>query len=232
VNPLALLPVLAAAKVPIDLSRDPAEKLALAELSHPDYQAARPSALASLYQWLNERLNNVLASLSAQHASSLWAGLALFALAILGALAVRSRVGPLARTGASPSRIFNGPKDTAADYRQRSQLAAEAEDWEPAVMDATRAVFRSLEEAGLVSSQPGWTAAEAAAAAGLVLPALAVSLSAAASQFDAILYGLAAADAAGYSRIRGLDQQVSRTRRGAQAGAAIGTSNELGLSRW
>jgi hypothetical protein len=75
-----------------------------------------------------------------------------------------------------------------------------------------RAVAATLEERGVLDRRPGRTAHEIAAEAGAARPQAAPALAAAASTFDAVVYGDRGALAADYEKVVAADDAVAATR--------------------
>ena len=73
-------------------------------------------------------------------------------------------------------------------------------------------MIRSLEERTVLAAQPGRTAVEAAAGAGVALPELREALSGAARLFDDVRYGDRTVGADADATVRELDERVRRSK--------------------
>jgi hypothetical protein len=123
-------------------------------------------------------------------------------------VALRWRLGPMRRAGATEAALFVGGARTAAEHRDAADAHAAAGRWAEAVRDRLRAIITGLEERTLLEPRPGRTADEAAADAGVVVPECAADLRAAARVFDDIWYGARPADATHDALLRRLDDRV------------------------
>ena len=107
------------------------------------------------------------------------------------ALIVWLVVGPLRRTRGrgTVDEELGDLALTSADLLAAARAAADAGDWHTAVIEAYRALIRSLTEREVIDGRPGMTAFEAALAAADAIPAIARAVTADADAFDAIRYG-------------------------------------------
>jgi hypothetical protein len=139
-------------------------------------------------------------------------------LVVVAVVAVRLKVGPLGRSEAREQALFSGRARTAAEHRAAADAHAAAGEWAEAVRERLRAVVRSLEERAVLDERPGRTADEAAAEAGLALPAVAADLRQAARLFDDIWYGDRPAGPESDARLRAIDERVRAERQQPVAG--------------
>jgi hypothetical protein len=198
--------------IPIDIGRDEAREAAERELARPEYAAEQPSLLARALFWLLHRLHDLL-SRAAELTPSGYGGLvALVALLVLGAVAVRLVVGRIATASGRPAELFDAAPESAAEHRRAADAHAERGRWALAVRERLRAVVRELAERELLDERAGRTAAEVAAEAGRVLPDCAAQLRAAAQLFDDVWYGGEPATAEMDALLRALDEAVRRAR--------------------
>jgi uncharacterized protein DUF4129 len=194
--------------VPVELSREAARRAASLELAKREYSDARPGLVERFVTWVFDAISN-LADGAASVSPGGYAGLVLALVVVVAAVvAVRAKVGPLARSGRTESALFLGRPRSAAEHRTAAEAHARSGDWAEAVRERLRAVVRSLEERSLLEPRPGRTADEAASEAGLLLPGCADGLREAASLFDDIWYGGRPATEAAYAALRGLDERA------------------------
>ena len=200
-----------AARVPVELGREQAQRLAQQELAKPEYEDARPGLLERVVGWLLERLGDLFARGGAV-APRGWVLLLIVAglAAVVGlALARRVRAGAGRRDGRA---LFTGRERSAAEHRAAAEAAVARGAWAEAVRDRLRAIVRELEERAVLDPRPGRTADEAAAEAGRLLPAVAADLREAARLFDEIWYGARPATAEHDRRLREVDAAVAAAR--------------------
>jgi Domain of unknown function (DUF4129) len=195
-------------RVPVDLDRAAAARAAREELSKRAYHDAGPSLQQRVLTWLLHRISDLF-DRAAGVSPGGYLGLVVVAAVVVTAIvALRLRVGPLQRAGASSTALFAGRPRTADEHRAAADAHAAAGAWAQAVRDRLRAIITGLEERTLLEPRPGRTADEAAADAGLVVPECAADLRAAARFFDEIWYGGRPADATHDARLRSLDDRV------------------------
>jgi hypothetical protein len=212
--------VIRSGDIPVDLGRDEAQRAAERELADPAYAAAEPSLLERAVRWLLERFDDMLQG-AAQQAPGGYVGLVVLGLLlVLGVIVVRLRIGRIGRITTGESDLFDARTVPADEHRRRADAHAAKGEWAEAVRERLRAVVRGLEERDLLDARPGRTADEAAADGGLVLPACAEQLRAAARTFDDVWYGGVPGTAAMDAQLRAVDDEVRRARPGAQAARA------------
>ena len=174
--------------VPVDLTRDQAQRLAELELSDPAYRAAQPSLIERAINWLVEWVQRA-ADRAAGAAPGGWLGiLGLVLLIVVAVLFIRWRIGPVSRSAGLTFTV--DPGTSAAQYRTHAEELAAAGQWDEAVSERMRALVRASQERGLIDAHPGWTADEVAAEVGQRVPdAPRLCLAAAARTFDEVRYG-------------------------------------------
>jgi hypothetical protein len=194
---------------PVTTPRAPAREAAERELSKQEYHQDEPGFLRRLLDWLQEQFTSLLDA-AATATPGGWTGLAVIAgVVVLLLLVLRLRLGSLRpEPTTSEQPLFGKGPRTAADHRAIAETHAAAERWTDAVKERMRALFRSLEERGLLAGGPGRTADEAALEAGAVLPEHAVALRNAARSFNEVAYADRRADAATYVTVRDLDTSI------------------------
>lgn len=198
---------------PVTIPRDPARRDAEDELSKPAYQQDDPGLLQRTLDWVWEHIGKLLNS-AADVSPGGAVGLAvILAVVLLLLLTLWLRLGSPRRGPATgSSSLFDDGPRSAAEHRAAAEAHAADSRWSEALQERMRAIVRSLEERALLDPRPGRTADEAATEAGRPLPAHADALRAAARAFDEVTYAGRPADAAGYERVRGLDEALLETR--------------------
>jgi len=204
--------------VPVDISREDAQRLARLELAKPEYTRQEESLVQRVLAWIGERVQDALDA--AGNVSPLaWFGLlGIVLIVVLAAVAIRRRTGALARGASEP--LFEGRERTAADHRRESERLAGSGAYAEAVRERLRAIVRDLQERGVVDDLPGRTADEIARDAGAALPAAAADLRSAARLFDDIWYGGRTADRASYDRLVAVERVVRDSRPGQGGGTS------------
>lgn len=198
--------------VPVELGREAAQEAAREELAKQIYRDAGPGLTERLVRWVLERVSDLLDELAGVSPGG-YAGIVVVLLLVLAAVvAIRLKVGPLARREASDQSLFVGRERTAAEHRAAADAHAAAGRWAEAVRERLRAVVRSLEERAVLEPRPGRTADEAAAEAGAALPACAADLRSAARLFDDVWYGGRPVGREGDATMRALDDRVRAAR--------------------
>ncbi|MFP3992047.1 DUF4129 domain-containing protein [Streptomyces sp. E11-3] len=198
---------------PVTVPRVPAREAAEDELSKPMYHENDPSllqrALDRFWEWVGDLFNTAAGATPG-------GGLGVFVIVLLVVLLLAAlwwRLGtPRRAPSTSSSALFDDRPRSAAEHRAAAEAHAAAHHWSHAVQERMRAVVSSLEERALLDPRPGRTADEAAAEAGLTLPAHADRLRSAAREFDGVTYGGRSADEQTYLRLTTLDNDLERTR--------------------
>jgi hypothetical protein len=198
----------AAPELPLAPDREEARRAAAEELSHREYQAARPGLLQQLLEWVLDALNRVRVPGGPGPSIALVVVVAVVLAAIVFAVV---RAGRIRASRQRPDEdLFAGTDRSAADHRAAADRHSAAGEWDLAVLERFRALVRELEERAVLVPLPARTAEEASGEAGRWLPALAGDLAAAAHLFNEVRYGGRAADAGADRMLRRLDEDVRR----------------------
>lgn len=193
--------------VPVDLTREQAQRLAELELSDPAYRAAQPGFVERAITWLVEWVQRV-AERAADAAPGGWLGiLGLALLVVVAVLFIRWRIGPLSRAAGLTFTV--DPGTSAAQYRARAEELAAVGQWDEAISQRMRALVRAGQERGLIDTHPGWTADEVAASVAEREPAARDLLSVAARTFDEVRYGGRPGSPAAYRAVAEADDRVA-----------------------
>ena len=206
--------------VPIELDRDRARELAREELADPAY-ASEPGLMDQLARWVRELLASIVEAATGTLPARV-AVVVVIALVLIGVVVIVARNGPLARQHAiGTDPLFGAARRTAAEHRERADAAADAGDWNTAVVERFRAVAARLEENHVLPARPGWTAGETAREAAANRPDLRTELVDAAARFDSIRYGHHTARRADDEALQALDRALGAPpRRSAASGSA------------
>ena len=177
--------------VPVDPDADTAREWARAELSKHEYQTGTTTNwLERFFQWVQNLLSN-----TGNGIGGAWGGWGTLAAVILAAavvaLVVWLVVGPLRRSRGRRAEDddLGDPTLTSKDLLAAARAAADSGDWNTAVVEAYRALIRSLTEREVIDGRPGMTAFEAALAASDAIPAIAREVTTDADVFDSVRYG-------------------------------------------
>lgn len=189
--------------IPVDPDAETAREWAREELGKREYTTGTGrNFVDDFFEWVS----NLLDSLGNNIGGS-WGGWGLLATVVIAAvvigLAVWLIVGPLRRSrGRSVHEEELGdPTLTSAALLASATAAAKAGDWNLAVIEAYRALVRSLSEREIIDAKPGMTAFEAALAASSSMPAIASAIHEDADVFDAVRYGHLAATQDHYEHV-------------------------------
>jgi len=189
--------------VPVDPDADTARQWARDELAKPEYtQGSGTNWIQRFFDWFT----NLIANL-ANNATGGWNGWGLLAVVVAVAAVVALItwliVGPMRRSRrrGEAEEELGDPTLSAADLLAAASKAAAAEDWDTAVIEAYRALIRSLDERDAIDARPGMTAFEAALTAGAAIPAIASAVGEDADVFDAVRYGHLAATRSHYEHV-------------------------------
>lgn len=184
------------AGIPVDPDAPEAHQWIVDELSKPEYQAAKPSALDLVAQQILNAISDLLDWLSRAGASdsggpgSLGFLAVLIPIAILVVLAFLIYGLPRINRRSTVTGTLFGEDETrdSATMRRDAERAAAGGDYTLAIAELFRSIARRLAERTLVSSYPGTTAGDFARRAGEALPGSAADLMRAAGDFDAVRY--------------------------------------------
>jgi hypothetical protein len=189
--------------VPVDPDRDTAREWARDELAKQEYQSGGGSNwLERFFNWVMNIFNDI-----GEGVGGVWGGWGFAAIVIISlavvALIVWLVVGPLRRSR-SRGRVeeeLGDPTVSARDLDAAATAAAKAGDWNTAVIEAYRALIRSLAERDAIDARPGMTALEASIAAATAIPSIATAVGEDADVFDAVRYGHLVATQAHYEHV-------------------------------
>jgi Domain of unknown function (DUF4129) len=198
---------------PITLTREQAAELAREELADPAYHAAQEPLPLRVAGWLVDQVQQVVDRLGAATPGGWYGLLGLVVVAVAVLAVVRWRIGPVQRSARSVA-LFDSvePVASAAEHRNRAEVAAAGGDLATAVRERLRAVVRDLQQRDVVDDGPGRTADETAAAAGVRLPTVAADLRDGARRFDEVWYGDRPATRQDYDALVRLDEAVATAR--------------------
>jgi hypothetical protein len=166
-----------------------------AELSKPEYQAARPSALTVLLQQAGQSIGNWFDSLfGGLNGVSISSNLIVVIVVVLvvAALAVLFLIFGLPRINrrsARPGALFGeeDERDSVA-LRRDAERSAAAGDYTTAIAEEFRSIARALGERTVVTTFPGTTASGFATQAAIAFPGFRRELRDCAGAFDGVRY--------------------------------------------
>jgi len=193
-----------AAEPPVIPGAGEARRWAAEELSKQEYRDAAPSWLDSLWRNFLDWLQSLDGS-AGDAAPVPSAVIAFVVAAIIAAAIILARPRLNARVRQAKDVFERETALAAADYRRRAEAAAAGGKWGDAVVDRFRAVVRRAEDRGVLDTQPGRTADEAARALSVPFSSESVRLSRAAATFDGIRYGNGVAGSRDYQEMVELD---------------------------
>jgi hypothetical protein len=200
-----------AAAVPLDPDADEARRLLVDELSRPEYEAARPTALDLAAQAVGDWLARLLdgAGGGLVDLAPVVIGLLVLAVAVVAFLVFGAPRRDRRRAAARGDGLF-GREDSrsAEELRRAAEASRRAGDLAAAVSDLFRAIAREQAERTIVAVDPGTTARGFARRAGSAHPAHAVRLEAAARDFDAVRYLGRAGTEEALDRLAALDADL------------------------
>ncbi|MGH3164952.1 MAG: DUF4129 domain-containing protein [Trebonia sp.] len=194
------------------IGRDPAQRLARRELSKAIYH--QTSVIQTVTGAIERFFERLFSGANSSAPGGWWSLIALVALAVVIVAAILKSVGPLARSGrrgARPVVQFGTRPLTARQLRDAAAANAADGDYSTAILQRLRAIAVSCEERGILVPNAGRTADELAAQAGTRFPGRGTDLLEAARLFDGIRYGDGTGTAAGYDRLRDLDDALARS---------------------
>jgi hypothetical protein len=186
------------------IGRRAAQQLARHELARFIYHEPNATGFG---HWL-ERLLGRIFNDAYQFPGGLWTIVALLVALVLVATVVTYWIRPAGPGRHGHRAVLAGAGLSAREHREAAERSAASGDYTAAIIERMRAIAVVIEERGVLPAQPGRTAAELAAQAGLVLPDLAAELGRAALLFDDVRYGGRDGTAAGYQRVRDLDAGI------------------------
>lgn len=198
--------------VPVDPNSGQARDWIIAELSKPEYQAAKPTwfdqASSAFWDWISHLTIT-------SNGVSQGPILILVALVVIAAIVAAYLVfGPPRLNRRSTIGAIFGDDDErdAAAMRRSASDAALNGDFTLAIEELFRALARGLAERTVLTTSPGTTANSFASKAGDAFPALAARLAGAATDFDRVRYLGASGSATTYNELQALDADVRSSR--------------------
>jgi hypothetical protein len=195
---------------PQPITRDGAARSARHELAKPIYHRGSESLPARVMHAIGRFIDHLL-NTTFKHTPGGGLGSLILLAIVIGVVGlIVWRVGLPARNNTAGA-VFqtDAPTMSANDHRLRSSRAAEAGDWNTAVVERMRALARELTDRGILDSRPGRTATELAVDAAVQLPAARGSLAAAADTFNRVAYGGVVATVADLNAMIAADQAVA-----------------------
>jgi len=198
--------------IPVDPDADTAREWARDELAKPEYsQGGGTNWIQRFFDWFNNLISNLTGRATGGFDG--WGLLAVIvAVAAVVGLITWLIVGPMRRSrrrGEAEEELGDLTL-SAAELLAAAKKAAAAEDWQMAVIEAYRALIRSLDEREVIDARPGMTAFEAAITAGAAIPAIASAVGEDADVFDAVRYGHLEATRAHYEHVLATRSAASR----------------------
>ncbi|MEO6944574.1 MAG: DUF4129 domain-containing protein [Lacisediminihabitans sp.] len=174
--------------VPVDPNAEQARQWIVAELSKPAYQAAQPSWFDRLSSAFWTWLTSLKFGDSGANGVVLLIVIVIVAAAIVTAFLIFGAP-RLNRRSAVAGAMFGEADDRSAGaIRAAADAAARQGDWTLAIEEVFRSIARGLAERTIVTTNPGTTARDFAAKAGVPFPPLAERLASAARAFDDVRY--------------------------------------------
>jgi Domain of unknown function (DUF4129) len=180
---------------PLDPTAQQARAQLSAELSKPEYQAARPSGLTLLLQqaqqsiskWLDDLFNGLGgAPISPDLIVLVIVVLAIVALVVLFLVFGLPRIN---RRSAKVGALFGDEDDRdSVALRRAAERSAAARDYTTAIAEEFRSIARALAERTVITTFPGTTASGFAAHAGGAFPDFRQALRDCAAAFDDVRY--------------------------------------------
>ncbi|HET6817192.1 MAG TPA: DUF4129 domain-containing protein [Mycobacteriales bacterium] len=196
------------------ITRDGAREAARRELSKGIYHRNDEPWPVRIFRAVQRWLDHLMQSVS-HHAPGGGAGAIALLLAAAALVAfVWWRVGLVRRTARGERPVLQGPSRTSGDLLREAETAAAAGRWDDAVVARMRSLAMVVEERGIVDPRPGRTADELAAEIALVVPASLDAGRAAATTFDAVVYGKRTATRESYDVVVAAADVVDREHRG------------------
>ncbi len=199
--------------VPVDPDADQARRWIVAELSKPEYQAAKPTLFdrisAAFWDWLTS-LDPSGAAVG--RGPLLVAGAVLLVAAIVAAYLIFGAPRLNRRSQASGALFGVDENRDAAAMRSAAERAAGRGDWSLAISEMFRALARGLTERTIVTASPGMTAHTFAAGAAQTFPDQADRLHVAAAAFDEVRYLGRPGAAGAFTQIADLETELRAAR--------------------
>lgn len=206
---------------PLTPSAQQADELLRRELAKPEYQQHKGLGQTAL-DWLGSQLDRLLSGAGGAVPAIAWLVVLLVVILLVVLAATALRRGRVRAASTTVEAVLGEREMTAADLRRRAADAEKSGDLRQATLDYFRALAVRGVERALVDPAPGLTAHEIARTLSARFPGSADNIFAAASSFDAMLYGDRPADATDTATMRDLDQELERTRPAAPSGSPSG----------
>lgn len=188
-----------------------ADELLRQELAKPEYQQHK-GLLQTVLDWLGDQLDRLLNGAGGAVPAIAWLVVLLVVILLATFAATSLRGGRVRAASKVTDAVLGEQQTTGADLRRRAADAEAGADLQQATLDYFRAIAVRGVERALVDPAPGLTAHEIARVLGARFPDRSTALFAAASTFDAMLYGDRPADAADCATMRELDRSLERIR--------------------
>ncbi len=202
-------------EIPIQLSREEAQRLAAEELGKLRYGFDLPPALLALQERIGRLLTAILDSLfgldqqQGSGGTTAWFAIIFVAVLVIGVSLVVWRVGlPRLNRRRIDGQVDADSTVSAEQYRTLAEAAAARGEWRTAVRERFRSLVRALEARTILDPRPSRTALEVATLAGRLMPGHQDELSSAAGVFSDIEYGDAVATAEHYARLTALETSI------------------------
>ena len=204
-----------------DEARDWAER----ELERAAYREAEPTLFDRVAQAIGQFFIDLFnPQLGGAAWSPVWTAVivALIVALIVGAFGTWGppRGDPRRRRPATAG-VYAADERTADELRRAARAAADAGDWDGAIVLRFRAVARALDERGIIHAPPGMTAHAFVTAARDFFPAQAADLAAAGGVFDDVRYLRRPGTQGSSEAIAALDEAVRTSRPAKIAEAAF-----------
>lgn len=209
---------------PLTPSAGQAANLLRQELAKQEYQQHK-GLLQTVLDWLGEQLGRLLDGAGGTVPAIAWLVGILLVILLVVVAAISLRRGRVHPRSTSEDAVLGEHAMTASDLRRRAGNAERAGDFQGATLDYFRALAVRGVERALVDPAPGLTAYDIARVLGGRFPDRAGDVAAAATIFDAVLYGDQPADAAACARMRELELDVQRARPAPAAGSFTGSGS-------
>ncbi len=201
---------------PVDPTAGQARQQLAQELAKPQYQAARPTLLATIEKDLSNWFQWLLAQVGGGPDVGLGPILTVIAIVVGVALLIGFLLFGIPRLNrkSTASFVLFGDEDDrdSAALRTAAERAAASGDYGTAIAELFRSIARSLAERGILTPFPGTTAQGFAAEAALSFPSAGPELIAVADSFDGVRYRGGAGTQAEWMAALSLDRTLREAR--------------------
>lgn len=200
-------------EVPVQLSREEAQRKAAEELAKAKYGVEMPDWLRRLWDALRQWLESLMPTEPPPQAGApsgpQWILPVVVVLLIAAIGVIVWKVGlPRLNRRHRDADVEVDAEVSPDEYRTLADEAAARGDWETAVRERFRALVRELEIATVLDPRPSRTAMEVAWLTGRVVPTAAGEITQAANLFSEVAYGDRRPSAGDDTRMRTLVEQV------------------------